>query len=108
MWKGLRQPWAEHIRDKAQQVCACALTLQSPPLWPCKEQQVLQETLQKMPTQILQQFQAVTKREEIQMGHDPTGILGKQALFSQICVIITSELISLAQLRTELHQNFLT
>lgn len=65
-------------------------------------------TTEKANTEILQQFQAVTKREESQMGHDPTGILGKQALLWQICVIITSELISLAQLRTELHQNFLT
>lgn len=35
------------------------------------------------------------------MGHDPVGILGKQALLSQICVITTSEFILFAQLRIE-------
>lgn len=35
------------------------------------------------------------------MGHDPIGILGKQALLSQIRVITTSEFISFAQLRIE-------
>lgn len=35
------------------------------------------------------------------MGHDPIGILGKQALLSQIRVITTSEFISFARLRIE-------
>lgn len=53
--------------------------------------------------EILLKFLAVARarRKEIEISHDPIGILGKEALLSQICDITTFDFIFFAQLRSE-------
>ena len=53
-------------------------------------------------SEILLKFPAVARtRRKIEISHDPIGILGKEALLSQICDITTFDFILCAQLRSE-------
>lgn len=99
--EGSRAALAEHIRPKLSECIPVLSPSCHQPSGPSGTAGSGRNTAENGNSEFLQKFQAVPKPEEIHVGHDPAGILGKQELLSQVCVITTSEFISFALLRIE-------